>query len=183
MANLANFLMFQAGWFLTVIGAANGMPWLSLLALLVMVPLHCFCVGSSAIVDLKLMGLALFFGLLWETLVLSTGWIAWPSGVVVEALPPYWILSMWVQFAMILNRSLGWLQPYMWLSVLFGSVGGPLAYYAGFRLGALQLIEPVNAMLLIGAGWAVITPLLMYAARVMTRQWFVRNGNPLVIES
>ena len=28
MSVLANFLVFQAGWFATVLGAANGAPWL-----------------------------------------------------------------------------------------------------------------------------------------------------------
>ena len=34
MSVLANFLVFQAGWFATVLGAANGAPWLGPVAVL-----------------------------------------------------------------------------------------------------------------------------------------------------
>jgi hypothetical protein len=51
------------------------------------------------------------------------------------------------------------------IAALLGAAGAPLAYYAGARLGALDLVSPAPALVAIALGWAVATPALMLAAR------------------
>jgi len=42
-----------------------------------------------------------------------------------------------------------------------GAVSGPLAYYLGMQLGAMQLLAaPVYVWLLLAAGWAIFLPLI-----------------------
>jgi len=70
---------------------------------------------------------------------------------------------MWVIFAMTLNHSLKWMQGRLVLSVIFGLFGGPLAYIAGEKLGAISVASPI-ALYLLAAGWAIITPFLVRMA-------------------
>jgi hypothetical protein len=64
-----------------------------------------------------------------------------------------------------LNVALRALRPRYLLSAVLAAIGAPLAYYAGARLGALQWVQEVPALLLIAVGWAVLTPLLMKSAQ------------------
>ena len=49
-------------------------------------------------------------GGLFDSLLLATGWIAYPNGAWIPGAAPYWIVSMWVLFGATLNLSLGWLR-------------------------------------------------------------------------
>jgi hypothetical protein len=57
---------------------------------------------------------------------------------------------MWIAFATTLNVSMRWLRGRPELALLFGAVGGPLAFYAGERLGAVTVHRPAG-----GTGGAV----------------------------
>jgi tetrahydromethanopterin S-methyltransferase subunit D len=48
------------------------------------------------------------------------------------------------------------------MAAVFGAVGGPMAYYAGYKLGAVAVPDIAVAMLALGIGWAVMMPLLMF---------------------
>ena len=60
--------------------------------------------------------------------------------------------------------SLGWLKRSLPLALLFGAVGGPLAYVAGGKLGGLSFLQQTTALVALAIGWAVITPLLLRIA-------------------
>jgi hypothetical protein len=72
---------------------------------------------------------------------------------------------LWANFATTLNVSLRPLRERLGLAALLGVIGAPLAYFGGSRLGALELVEAVPALLAIGAGWLFLSPLLFLAAR------------------
>ncbi len=73
---------------------------------------------------------------------------------------PPWMVSLWMNFAATLGSSLGWLQGRPLLAALFGGLGGPLSYWAGARLGAIELAGwPSLAVLAVV--WAVATPWLV----------------------
>jgi hypothetical protein len=67
---------------------------------------------------------------------------------------------MWLLFAMTLNHSLSWLKGRYVLSFVFGALGGPLAYVAGEKLGAVEITSDLSLVIL-AISWAMITPLLM----------------------
>ena len=67
-------------------------------------------------------------------------------------------------FATTLNVSLKWMKRRYLLAAVFGGLGGPLAYYAGHRLGAVGFSDIQTALLAVGIGWAFIMPLLMLLA-------------------
>ncbi|MGB7931118.1 MAG: DUF2878 domain-containing protein, partial [Gammaproteobacteria bacterium] len=78
----------------------------------------------------------------------------------------HWIVAMWVLFASTLNVSLRWLRGRWMLATLLGAVAGPLAYYAGAKLGGVVITEPLPAFTALAAGWAAFVPLLI---RLSTR--------------
>ena len=59
---------------------------------------------------------------------------------------------------------LRWLWNRPGLAALLGLVGGPLAWWAGDRLGALDLVAPGFSLCVIGLGWAALMPILLALA-------------------
>jgi len=77
-------------------------------------------------------------------------------------------VMLWMIFAMTLNHSLAWLSQKYYLSILFGAIGGPLAYIAGEKLGAITLLSS-NSIIMLCVGWALITPVLLIIANKLNK--------------
>ena len=161
---VVNFVAFQAGWFACVLGAAHGRPAAGTLIAAILVAGHVMFSPRPA-QELKLIGVALGIGLLWDSALVTLGWIDFTSGFVVAGLAPHWILALWALFAMTLNVSLGWLKKRLGVAALLGAISGPLAYWGGVRLGAVTFVNPLLAVIALSAGWAAITPALAFLAR------------------
>jgi hypothetical protein len=164
MSALFNFAAFQLGWFACVLGAARGWPWLGPLVVTAVIAAHLLRVPRPA-PELKLIGLAVLMGVVADSLLLASGWLAYPNGLWIPGLAPYWIVAMWALFATTLNVSMRWLRSNLLLASFAGAVGGPLSYAAGARLGGLAWIEPVWALTALAMIWAAALPLLALFAR------------------
>ena len=88
-------------------------------------------------------------------------WLQYSSGILIPNTAPYWIVLMWGLFATILNVSLRWLRGRWLIAAIAGGLGGPLAYYGGHRLGALEFGDQNAALIALALGWAVVTPILV----------------------
>ncbi|MDH4173851.1 MAG: DUF2878 domain-containing protein [Betaproteobacteria bacterium] len=163
MAMVLNFVLFQMGWFACVLGAAHGLAWAGALTALAIVAWHVVRAGDWQR-ELLLVACAVALGIVFESLLVQSGWVRFGAGVVIEGAATYWMVALWALFATTLNVSLRGLRAHGWLAALLGAIGGPLAYYAGARLGALELVATGAGLAAIGAGWAVLTPLLFRAA-------------------
>lgn len=159
MRLLANFLAFQLGWFGCVLGAAHDHPWLGPLVVLAIVLLHLF-LSRRPMHELRLIAAAMMLGLVIDSLLLASGWLQYPNGAWITGFAPYWIIAMWALFATTLNVSMRWIRGRTGLAVLLGSIGGPLSYLAGQKLGAISFIEPNYALLALAAAWGLAMPLL-----------------------
>jgi hypothetical protein len=95
----------------------------------------------------------------------------------VSGLAPYWIVAMWVLFATTLNVGMRWLRRSTAIAAVAGAIGGPLAFFAGASIGAVELVSPAIALIAIGIGWAVMLPLL-----VKLTVW-LEDGHRLVEQS
>ena len=167
--NLAlNFIAFQVGWFACVLGAANGIAWFGALAVLAAAILHLKRARRPG-AELRLLLAAMILGLVLDSALLATGWVAYPGSFAgsewLPPLAPYWLVAMWVLFATTLNVSMGWLHGRPLLAALFGAVGGPLSYWAGARLGAMELLQPTAALAALAVIWAVAMPVLLRLAQ------------------
>jgi len=103
-------------------------------------------------------------GIVSESILLSTGVVAYAGEVGAASIPPPWIVAMWSNFAITLNHSLAWLQGNLRISGAVGAVAGPAAYIAGSRLGAISLLAPVPAVLALALVWGSALPLLLRLA-------------------
>ena len=162
-AVLVNFAGFQIGWFACVLGAAHGLPWAGTAIALAIVAWH-LARAPRPRAELALVLIAAGVGALWDSGLNALGWIHYASGVLIEGTAPHWIVAMWMLFATTLGVSLAWLGRNLAVAVAFGALGGPLAYLAGAKLGALTFVAQNAALAALALGWAVLTPVLLRLA-------------------
>lgn len=163
MQVLVNFVAFQVGWFSAVLGAARDLPWLGPLVFLGVVVLH---LRQARRPDLEI-GLVLSCGVIgtwFDSLLVMTGWVAYPAGQFSPMMAPYWIITMWMLFATTLNQSLGWLRGRAVLAAVLGAIAGPASYFAGQKLGGIEFREPLYALVALGIGWAALLPIVVALA-------------------
>jgi hypothetical protein len=161
LAVLRNVLLYQLGWFAAVLLAAAGHACLAAGALVPLLAVHVF-LCARPLAELRLLVVVGLVGLAWDSVVMATGWQRYDGGQLWPLLAPLWIVALWAQFATLLRVSLRWLRGRPLQAALLGAVGGPLAWAAGARMGALRLVDPVAALSLQAAGWAVLTPCLVW---------------------
>lgn len=156
---LINAAIFQAGWIACVVSAANQSPWIALIVVAGAVAWH-LREAPYPSSEIYLMLFAAALGTIWDSILVSASLLVYPSGMFMTGIAPYWIIAMWLLFATTLNVSLRWLKRRWLLATVVGAVSGPASYYAGFKLGGVTFTDMPVALAMLGAGWAVILPLL-----------------------
>lgn len=157
MKLIANALAYQAVWFSAILWAVPGAVLGCIIILIFL--------GTSErrADDLKIIGFLVFLGLLVDGTLQQIGFFTFTS----PGLPiPFWLLVIWMGLAMTINHSLAWFKNKLLLAALFGGLGGPLAYWAGTRLGAASFNWPLSSSLLILAIiWSLMFPSIMLFSR------------------
>ena len=153
---LVNILMYQGVWFLGVLyGDRGGLMALSLLALhLVLSP--------RPFADIKMITLFVVAGLLIDSSLQMLGVLTFfaPSRPI-----PFWLIVIWAGLDTLPLHALRWMQGRHLINVFFGALGGPLAYWAGVRLGAASFPQSaLFSLTVLAVVWAVFWPLAMHAA-------------------
>ena len=160
MLFLVNVVVFQIAWLLSVIGGAQQMPWLGPLAALFAFALHLFAARKPFEEVLLVLSCGLI-GASFDSILVAAGWVTYKSGLFSDYFAPYWIITMWMLFAMTLNVSMRWLRGKPKLAALLGFYGGPASYIAGQALGGIVLTNQIAALTALAVGWAVMMPMLM----------------------
>jgi len=162
---LINYVVFQAGWIGCVWGAASGRPWLGLLVVASGVVMHLLMARQPGR-EAALLLVCAAVGLVFESALLWSGWVAYPNGSWLPGVAPYWMIALWILFGTTLNLSMRSLRSRPWLSAVLGAIGGPVSYLAGEELGAISLLQPTPALVTLALGWALmLPPLFRLAAR------------------
>jgi hypothetical protein len=162
---IINLTLFQIAWFAAVLGAANDVPWLGPLVMVPVLAVH-LSLTDDRQRELKLLLAAGLLGFLYDTALVNAGVFSPLQHLVPRPLSPPWMVGLWMNFAATLNVSMVWLRGRYLLAAVFGAIGGPLAYYSGAKLGATEALPSLNGMLVLAVGWGVMTPLLVWLARV-----------------
>jgi len=158
---LQNFILFQVGWFTCVIGGASrDYYWAGVVVVAAIVVAHLLRAKNMRN-EAMLILITMTVGSAWDSVLMMAGIFSFSHGVMFAGLVPFWMIAMWALFATTLNVSMKWMKNRYLLATAFGAIGGPVAYYAGFRIGAVEFENTVTALLAVGAGWSVIMPLLM----------------------
>jgi len=178
MPVLLNFILFQIGWFACVLSAADNKPMLGVTVAFVIVAIHVFMAKQKQH-EVVLIISAMLTGLIWDSLLVWQNWIDYPSGMLHTNLAPYWIVIMWALFSTTLNVSLAWLKHKLLLAAVLGALAGPLAYYAGYKLNALQFNDINTALVALAIGWALFTPMLMRLSVILEWQGLKKAGGTI----
>ena len=155
-----NLAVFKVAWTAIVISAAAGAPVIGVIAVAIAVGIHLW-LHENADSEFRLLLTAAAIGFAWESVLVLASLLEYPSGNWVTGLAPYWIVAMWVLFATTLNVGMRWLRRSTAVAAAAGAIGGPLAFFAGASIGAVELVSPAFALVAIGIGWAVMLPLLV----------------------
>ena len=159
---IKNLAFFKIGWVACVMFAAAGKPGLATLSVAAVVAVHLAGVKAPS-KEALLLAAAALVGLGWESFMVWTGLVQYP-GHESAVLAPYWIVAMWVLFATTINHGLRWAKRHGWVAALAGLLGGPMAFFGGMNLGAVEFSHTAAALTLIGLGWAALLPLLILIA-------------------
>ena len=160
MSLLINISAFKIGWLSSVIGGAQQMPWLGPAVVFAAIAIH-LTRAQRPSSELMLIVSCGLIGTFFDSALVAAGWVTFPSGMFSDTLAPYWIITMWMLFATTINMSMRWMRGRPWLAAAFGLVGGPLAYYAGHRIGGIVFVNETAALAMLAIGWAVMMPVLM----------------------
>lgn len=149
---LLNAVLYQTIWLTCILGGFAG-AFIGL----VLLGLH-LGFSQNRREDLKLILVFLFTGLLVDGTLHCIGFFSftqsgWPI--------PFWLAVIWMGLAVTVNHSLSWLKGRFLPALIFGALGGPLAYWAGVRLGAATFLWSLPASLLfLSVIWSILAPLL-----------------------
>lgn len=172
---LVNFVMFQLGWFVCVLSGAHGVQWAAVLVIGAMLAVHFAFLSEDRRVDGMTLAVAGVLGSLADSAVAAAGFIRFASPWPIAWLEPLWMALLWLNFSTTLNASLSWLRGRYVLAALLGAVGGPLAYFGGVKLGAIEIAQnPLLAYGLVALAWAAVMPVLLVVA---SGKWGCKGGS------
>ena len=160
---IINFVLFQIAWFACVLGAAHNAPWLGVIVTTIILVWH-LNQAKQIKPEIILLIIALIIGAAFDQLMHSSHLLSYQAHGWSNNLVPAWILALWAGFVTALNVSLRWMRGKLIIAILFGAIGGPLAYIAAEKLGAVTLNNLPTSYIALAIGWAIITPILLKLA-------------------
>jgi hypothetical protein len=158
---IINFVGFQIGWFACVLGGAHAMPWLGPLIAAPILAWHLYQTPVWE-KETKLIVMIAIAGSAFDQFLLWLDWIQYPVSSWPSWLLPIWMTTLWLLFSSTLNVSLRWMRGKHLVAMLFGAIGGPVAYLAGQKLGAMDLVAQTNALIVLAVGWGLMMPAMLW---------------------
>jgi hypothetical protein len=158
---LINAVLFQTLWFACVLGSSHALLWPAALVMAVMMlwQLHPSRRHPN---DIKVLITAIVLGLIIDTVWVTFGFMDFNDPRPFQWMSPAWIIIMWAGFALTIKHSMNWLSVHPMLPPLMGLIGGPLAYFAGRRLGAVEyLTDPMLISCMLAIAWAIALSILV----------------------
>ncbi len=164
---MINFVVFQIGWFVAILGAAYDYMPLALLLLLPIIGINLYRLENLK-QNSQLLLLAVLLGLAIDSLAISLGLLSfkpaywWPYH-----LAPLWMTALWALFATTINGYLKWINDYPLIGLIGAAIGGPLAYIAGEKLAALQMTPGWQTIIYLAITWTFAVFILLRANRYL----------------
>ncbi len=167
--NILNFILFQTAWFITILSAAYGKPYLGVLFTMLWMISHLSIVGEKRNPELMLIMVTAIIAYLLESALVLAGLIVYPEQALLGSPSPVWMVTLWINLALTINYSMSWLKDRYLISALLASIAGPLTYYAGERFGAISLNEKLS-LIAISIMWLIAMPLMFWLSRFFLSQ-------------
>ena len=153
-----NFVQLQVGWFACVLGAAEGLYWLGPAVVAVLLAQHLYA-SADRRREVEVMAVLAVFGSAMDSVQSGLGLLSFEGATSPWICPP-WIAALWLHFGSQRETMLRLAFRYPALAALFGAVGGPLAYWAGVRLGAASFhsSHPEWSVVSLALVWSLAMP-------------------------
>lgn len=158
---IINFVLFQLAWLAFVLCAANQLPWLGFITGVSLVSIQLALIPHP-LKELQLVIVVAIIGAVFDQLLLNHGVVQYQAHGWSVGLVPVWIIGLWLAFASTLNVSLRWLRNARLIAMVLGALGGPLAYMAAQKLGAVTLTITPSSHIVLAVGWAALMPLMVH---------------------
>jgi hypothetical protein len=169
---LINFVSFYVGWVACVAGAGRGRTMLGPVVVAALLALQLLLRPHAAREALLILVVGVL-GWTVDTTQALLGVFSFGTTSPVPWLCPLWLVAVWMMFATTLTASMRWLNGRYAVAALFGAAGGPLSYYYGLRLGAIEFnTNIVITLVTLAVVWAAVMPVLVWLARA-----FVPNAS------
>jgi hypothetical protein len=159
---IVNFVLFQAGWFACVLGAAWGTYWLGPVSAIGVVGVYLVLTDDRKRSATNVV-LAAALGPALDAVLAHTGTLTYPGGLLAGLWPPLWIIALWAMFGSTFDSGLVWMYRRPLVAALFAAVFAPLSYRAGHFLGAVETApDPLRWILPVAVLWGVGLPGLLW---------------------
>lgn len=170
--SLLNSLCYTTGWFWCVFFGIHGQSIVATIGAvsLILFQLYCTKIIDIAlyIQDVLLVIFSVPLGALLEIFFIQTNLIHYAN--ITKMLPPIWIVLLYPLFSLLFNHSLKIIKKNYPVSFLFGFLGAPLSYIAGFSLGGLTFPYPLlQTWIMIGICWGLFLCLLAKIANMVEK--------------
>ncbi len=174
--DVAYSILWTGVWWAAVLGAVHGYPWLG--PVLALVPLALAAWVRPQRTALLVVA-AVLVGLLVDATLSLSGLTLYRGSL----MSPPWMWALWALLGAALPGCLAPVARRPWAALLFGALGGPLAYLGGAQLGAMTLpAGMLPAALGIGVAYGLAVPLLARIA-VLSDPATPRPRDPATVPS
>jgi len=157
-----NLLFFTTAWLAACLLAGQTLGWMGGLTALLIVILH-LALSQARTAEIKTLLMVAILGSAWESLMVNQGWIHY-LGSTHPSVIPGWLMAAWLAFAMTLNHGLARLKAHPLRAGLIGATCAPLAWSGALELGALEMTDPLETLLIISISWLFLLPAFLKIA-------------------
>ena len=169
ISRIANVVIFQAGWWMAILGGGSGYPWFGSVLVLGLVSVN-ISLSVNPRATVRTVVVVALFGTLLDSVLSAAGILRFADNPFAPWFCPPWLVAIWCLFATTLNSSLEWLVGRDCLTALVGGIFGPLSYAAGQAMGALSLgPSTLVAVTVLAALWSMLLPVLVRLAGIRER--------------
>ena len=157
--NIINIIGFNIGWWACVLGAANDLPYLGPVVMILFLIVHHYLFVSD-IQEIYLVLIIGAIGTITDSLLFLSGSFIYAGAYSNEILiAPMWITAMWAGFSATVNHSMSWLKDKWLLMVICGIVFGPAAFFTGEKFGAIEFhLSALFSVLVIAIVYGILMP-------------------------
>ncbi len=164
--NIINIIGFYIGWWACVLGAANDLPYLGPVVMILFLIVHYYLFVSD-IREIYLVLIIGTIGTITDSLLFLSGSFIYAGAYSNEILiAPMWITAMWMGFSATVNHSMSWLKDKWLIMVICGIVFGPAAFFTGEKFGAIEFhLSALLSVLVIAIVYGILMPAIYFLNR------------------
>lgn len=164
MKKILDLILFNIGWIIIITSAANGSLWPTGIVLVVISVNHFLWNKFLFWREIKFLMMTTLVGSSVDLINPILGFVSFNT--IQGSLffdYPLWMMALWFCFGTLFSHSLQWFKEKYALCFLLGAVGGPLSFFAGRQLGALEFqVDPIYPLFVNSLEWGIIFPLFVW---------------------